>query len=112
MAAQGVVCMGGYNTFCEILSFNKRAVIVPRTRPRKEQFIRARRAESLGLVSMLNEERGELTPAAMAKAIRGLPLQKKPSEAGAESLMGGLTYVTSRVRQLIGREAAQQSAAE
>lgn len=112
MAAQGVVCMGGYNTFCEVLSFNKRAIIVPRTRPRKEQFIRARRAEDLGLVSMLNEERGELTPAAMAKAIRGLPLQKKPSEAGAESLMGGLTYVTSRVRQLIGREAAQQSAAE
>jgi predicted glycosyltransferase len=24
--------MGGYNTFCEILSFDKRALIVPRTR--------------------------------------------------------------------------------
>lgn len=112
MAAQGVVCMGGYNTFCEVLSFDKRAVIVPRIRPRKEQFIRARRAEELGLVSMLNEERGELSPAAMAMAIRGLQHQKKPSEAGAESLMGGLNYVKSRVRALIGRGPAQQSAAE
>ncbi len=29
VGAQGVVCMGGYNTFCEVLSFDKRAVIVP-----------------------------------------------------------------------------------
>src|SRR5262249_44800360 len=35
-----VVAMGGYNTFCEILSFDKRALIVPRTAPRLEQFIR------------------------------------------------------------------------
>ena len=45
--AQGVVCMGGYNTFCEVLSFDKRAVIVPRTVPRLEQYIRASRAEAL-----------------------------------------------------------------
>ena len=39
-AAVGVVGMGGYNTFCEILSFDKPALIVPRTRPRMEQYIR------------------------------------------------------------------------
>ena len=27
----GVVAMGGYNTYCEILSFDKPALIVPRT---------------------------------------------------------------------------------
>jgi predicted glycosyltransferase len=27
-----VVAMGGYNTFCEILSLDKRVLIVPRTR--------------------------------------------------------------------------------
>lgn len=112
MAAQGVVCMGGYNTFCEVLSFDKRAVIVPRTRPRREQFIRARRAQDLGLASMLNEERGELTPAAMAAAIRRLPQQTRPSAAGAEKLMGGLPYVNGRVRAMFGRDPAQQSAAE
>src|SRR3546814_8340015 len=39
--AVGVVCMGGYNTFCEVLSFAKRALVVPRTEPRMEQHIRS-----------------------------------------------------------------------
>jgi len=46
--AAGVVAMGGYNTFCEILSFDKPALIVPRTAPRLEQYIRAQRAAELG----------------------------------------------------------------
>ena len=37
--------MGGYNTFCEVLSFDKRALIVPRHTPRLEQAIRAEAAE-------------------------------------------------------------------
>ena len=40
-AADLVVSMGGYNTMCEIMSLDKKAVIVPRVKPRKEQFIRA-----------------------------------------------------------------------
>ncbi len=32
--------MGGYNTYCEILSFDKPALIVPRLQPREEQLIR------------------------------------------------------------------------
>src|SRR5260370_768723 len=51
--AAGVVAMGGYNTFCEILSFDKRALIVPRTTPRLEQYIRASRAAERALVPML-----------------------------------------------------------
>ena len=39
--AAAVVCLGGYNTFCEILSLNKRSVIVPRVTPRAEQLLRA-----------------------------------------------------------------------
>ena len=35
--ASGVVGMGGYNTFCEVLSFDKPALIVPRVKPRLEQ---------------------------------------------------------------------------
>lgn len=98
--AQGVVCMGGYNTFCEVLSFDKRAVIVPRTKPRREQHIRAARAQELGLVTMLSELCTELTPAAMAEAIRNLPKQKRPSESGVQELMGGLRYVCKRVDAL------------
>ena len=54
--AAGVVAMGGYNTFCEILSFDKPALIVPRTAPRLEQYIRAQRAAELGLVTMLSDD--------------------------------------------------------
>ncbi|HVH82451.1 MAG TPA: hypothetical protein VM782_23855, partial [Stellaceae bacterium] len=54
--ARGVVAMGGYNTFCEILSFDKPALILPRIVPRLEQYIRAQRASELRLVTMLTEE--------------------------------------------------------
>src|SRR6202012_5394467 len=54
--AAGVVAMGGYNTFCEILSFDKRALLVPRTQPRMEQYLRATRAKDFGLTSMLEDD--------------------------------------------------------
>ncbi|WP_300037570.1 hypothetical protein [uncultured Roseobacter sp.] len=99
--AQGVVCMGGYNTFCEVLSFDQRAVIVPRTVPRLEQWIRASRAEELGLVRMLDENRDGMTPASMVRAIRRLPSQNKPSEAGADGLLDGLEVVVRRAGALV-----------
>lgn len=99
--AEGVVCMGGYNTFCEVLSFDKPAVIVPRTTPRLEQWIRASRAEQLGLVRMLDETRDGMTPDAMIRAIRALPDQPKPSQAGADGLLDGLDVVVERARALM-----------
>ena len=94
--AEGVICMGGYNTFCEVLSFDQRAVIVPRTKPRLEQWIRANRAEELGLVRNLDEFRDGLTAASMISAIRGLPHQQRPSQAGADGLLDGLDVVIER----------------
>jgi predicted glycosyltransferase len=105
--AEGVVCMGGYNTFCEVLSFDKRAVIVPRTVPRLEQWIRASRAEGLKLVKMLDEARDGLTTDAMIAAIRGLPAQTLPSDAMQPGLLDGLSYVTSRVAALTNPHAEQ-----
>ncbi|MEM6889498.1 MAG: hypothetical protein AAF636_15330 [Pseudomonadota bacterium] len=99
--AEGVVCMGGYNTFCEVLSFDKRAVIVPRTAPRLEQWIRAARAEELGLVQMLDEARDGLTAESMVKAIRGLPSQSRPSQADAGGLLDGLDIVVARAAALM-----------
>lgn len=99
--AQGVVCMGGYNTFCEVLSFDKPAVIVPRTTPRLEQWIRASRAEEIGLTTMLDEVRDGWTAPALAKAIRALATQPPPSAAGSEGLLDGLDYVTRRVTTLL-----------
>jgi predicted glycosyltransferase len=100
--AQGVVAMGGYNTFCEILSFDKRALIVPRTQPRLEQYIRAARAQELGLVRMLidNEARD---PQVMATALRHLPQQNLPSEIVVPGLLDGLENVNRLTRQWLGR---------
>ena len=90
--AAGVVAMGGYNTFCEILSFDKRAIIVPRTHPRLEQFIRARAARNIGLIEMLDPGRG-LDPQAMATALRHLPQQGLPSDVVVPGLLDGLGSV-------------------
>lgn len=95
--AVGVIAMGGYNTFCEILTLDKRAVIVPRKRPRMEQYIRAHRAQELGLVRML-EDNGEYDPAVMAAAIRNLPRQPLPSEVVIPGLLEGLDNVDRLVQ--------------
>lgn len=105
--AAGVVCMGGYNTFCEVLSFDQRAVIVPRTAPRLEQWIRASRAEDLGLVRMLDETRDGLTPEAMIEAIRNLPSQNLPSRVIGAGLLDGLEHVTARVARMLAKKTGQ-----
>jgi predicted glycosyltransferase len=90
--AAGVVAMGGYNTFCEVLSMDKRALIVPRTAPRLEQFIRISRAATLGLVSMLADD-GRYDPTVMAAALRRLPRQNRPSDVVVPGLLEGLVNV-------------------
>jgi predicted glycosyltransferase len=100
--AQGVVAMGGYNTFCEILSFDKRALIVPRTQPRLEQYIRAARAQELGLVRMLIDDDAR-DPQVMATALRHLPQQNLPSEIVVPGLLDGLENVNRLTRQWLGR---------
>jgi predicted glycosyltransferase len=94
--AAAVVAMGGYNTFCEILSLDKRALIVPRTHPRLEQHIRAVEAERLGLVRMLSEHRGRRDPLLMAEALRRLPGQPRPSDVYIPGLLDGLDVIRVR----------------
>jgi predicted glycosyltransferase len=98
--AVGVVAMGGYNTFCEVLSLDKRALIVPRTEPRLEQHIRASRAAELGLVSILSDD-GVYDPRVMAAALRALPRQQRPSEVVVPGLLEGLTNVSRLVEPWI-----------
>jgi predicted glycosyltransferase len=95
--AAGIIAMGGYNTFCEILSLDKRAIVVPRTEPRMEQYIRASRAQELGLIRML-EATGDLEPKKMAAAIRALPQQKCPSDVVVPGLLEGLENVNRLIQ--------------
>ncbi len=94
--AAGIVSMGGYNIFCEILSFDKRALIIPRTIPRMEQHIRASRAQDLGLVRMLSDT-GEKDSMKMARALRELPYQEKPSRINILGLLDGLSVINGMV---------------
>lgn len=66
-AADLVVCMGGFNTLCEVLSVGARAVVVPRAEPRREQLLRATAFDKLGLLSMLHPD--SLTPTTLAERV-------------------------------------------
>src|SRR5204863_120623 len=82
----------GLPPICEILSFDKRALIVPRTQPRLEQYIRAARAQELGLVRMLTDD-GARDPHVMATALRQLPQQNLPSDIVVPGLLDGFDSV-------------------
>ena len=100
--ALGVVCMGGYNTFCEIISLDKRALVVPRTEPRMEQYIRASRAQEFGMVGMLLDD-GKREGRTMATALRTLPQQPLPSEVVVPGLLDGRGNITKLARQWLRR---------
>jgi predicted glycosyltransferase len=102
--AVGVVAMAGYNTFCEILSLDKRAILVPRIKPREEQLLRALRAAELGLVRTL-DPRGVHDPRVMAAALRGLAEQPLPSSRGAQRMLGGIDVITDLVASRVGNAA-------
>jgi predicted glycosyltransferase len=107
--AAGIVAMGGYNTFCEILSFDKPALIVPRTTPRLEQFIRARRAAELGLVAMLTDDRGR-DPRIMAAALLQLSQQPRPSQVVIPGLLDGMASVNRLVQKWLAEGRAERLA--
>jgi len=113
--ASGMVAMGGYNTFCEILSFDKPALIVPRTRPRLEQYLRASRMQDLGLVKILLPDSPEILSGRkedwqiMATALRHLPQQRLPSEVVVPGLLDGLSNVNRLVEIAAGRRRARMS---
>ena len=100
--AIGVVAMGGYNLFCEILSFDKPGLIVPRTVPRMEQYIRAARAQELGLVRMLPEGANR-SPEIMAAALRELPHLPRPSSVRMPGLLDGLSVINGMIDSWLSR---------
>ncbi|MCB1835133.1 MAG: hypothetical protein KDH19_17105, partial [Geminicoccaceae bacterium] len=91
--ALGVVAMGGYNTFCEILSFGKPGLIVPRTVPRQEQLLRAQRASELGLVQYLEDD--EIRDArTMASAIERMARSPRPDPLLLDRMLSGLDAIS------------------
>jgi len=90
-----VVGMAGYNTACEVMSFGKRALLVPRVEPRREQLIRAERLQRLGFVDMLHPD--ELDPGVLTRWMQrnfGLGSRARPD-------LGGLPRVEQATRGLL-----------
>jgi UDP-glucose 4-epimerase len=78
-AADAVVCMGGYNTICEVLALAVPAVVIPRVQPRQEQLIRADRLGALGLVQWMHPS--SLSPRLLAENIVELAEQPRAEVA-------------------------------
>lgn len=100
----GMITMGGYNTFCEILSFDKPAIMIPRFEPRTEQLIRARRASELGWVQMLEPENFNVE--SLVPLIAGLSTQPKPSVQMPEDTLDGMDSVCDRVVSILNTRPA------
>lgn len=104
-AADVVVSMGGYNSVCEILSLNRRAIIVPRAKPRMEQLIRAERFAARGLVRMIHPEK--LTSRRLLKEIDLAFESKNPISPEAAGLdMDGVENARRAIAQLLGKREA------
>ena len=94
--ADQVITMGGYNSVCETLAFDKSALVVPRTHPRCEQRIRAERLAAKGRIEVMLPD--DVSPAAF-----GAWLERGPrlSNFRAPVDMNGLDRACRRLEALI-----------
>lgn len=105
--ADRVIAMGGYNTICEVLSFEKHALIVPRVSPKPEQWIRAARLRELGLVELLHPDR--LHPGAIREWL-ARDLGPSPDSRRRVDL-GGLDRIPGMLAALLEHPPAPRRAA-
>jgi len=101
--SEAVVAMAGYNTFCEILSFDKPSLLLPRKAPRQEQWLRAVKAQALGLAACIEMSSDDLDRQLQA-ALRTLHLKPSPSTRMAPGFLSGLDVVCDRLADLVGLE--------
>ncbi|MCG6134286.1 MAG: glycosyltransferase family protein [Nostoc sp. LLA-1] len=104
--AERVIAMGGYNTTCELLSFAKRSLIVPRIKPRKEQLIRAERLQALGLIDVLHPN--HLTPQAITNWLKQ---DIQPPQVRNHIDLNGLTRIPQFIEEILtsGHHSSQQA---
>src|SRR5262249_52301990 len=104
-ASDVVVTMAGYNTVTEILALGRRAVLVPRIAPRREQWIRARLLSRHGLVHMLAPDRA--TPQRLAETVeRSLARHALRPSADLVAFEGAEPAVAA-IRALLSSDEAQ-----
>jgi len=104
--ADVVVSMAGYSTMCELLSSGRRAVLVPRAEPVREQLIRARRFADLGYFDLV--EPGQLTPERLIGKVLAALRHDVASVPPVD--LGGLPRIVERARVLL-REGTRDAGA-
>jgi predicted glycosyltransferase len=104
-AADVVVATGSYQKTCELLTLQRRAVVVPSAAEASEQTLRAERLAALGLLRLLRPS--ELAPQTLLTAVLG-ELLTLSTEARVRSLRtnGGIDFVTSSLLGLMDLEAS------
>lgn len=99
--ADVVVSMAGYNTVCELLSFARRAILVPRAEPVMEQLIRARLLAAQQLFDVVEPQ--DLTPGNLIGKVLD---SFKPTPVTATPLdLDGLPRIRERVEALLKGDA-------
>ena len=92
-----VVSQAGYNTVCELLSFSRRAILVPRSKPVREQLIRARLMAQRGFFECIEPQ--DLTPEILISKV--LEALNSSSVTSSTMELDGLPVIRERVRGLL-----------
>ena len=101
-AADLVISMGGYNTVCELLTLNKRSIVIPRVAPVQEQWIRAERMAKLGLMRTIHPE--HLTPSVLMDMVKEELTKVNVRQHGQYQInLNGLLGVCKEIYQLLGK---------
>jgi ATP-binding cassette subfamily B protein len=101
--ADCVVSMAGYNTCCDLLTFRRPSVLVPRRGPSREQSIRAERLADWGVASALPADRAdaEHLAEAIATALDGpLPPPAPAPLSGLDTAVQTFTLALGQARAL------------
>jgi predicted glycosyltransferase len=100
-AADLVVCMGGYNTLCEVLSQKTLCLIVPRETPRLEQRLRAEAFHRHHLADYLPWE--TLSPEAMVAKIHDMLKNPEPIQTAVNRFsLTGIDFMRNRLAYFRG----------
>jgi len=93
--AHRVIAMGGYNTVNEVLAFQRPTLIVPRVKPRLEQWIRAKCLSDGGFIDVLHPD--QLTPEALSTWLQTVAPKQHPPEIN----LNGLDRLADYASQLV-----------
>jgi predicted glycosyltransferase len=102
--ADCVVSMAGYNTCCDLLTFARPSVLVPRRGPSREQSIRANRLAEWGVASVLPADQADAEHLleAIATALDGpLPSPVPAPLSGLDSAVQTFTLALTEGRALV-----------